>query len=166
MCFRGTKWEAEFLKNVESNAPADVEVLRFSSLTLEVELENNTNSVLPFFTLNVGIMIAFCVVTCMMTDWVKSKPLLGFMGVVSAILGTIAALGLAVYIGIPFTGINLAAPFLMLGKSVFLAGLCHTIYIILKSKSWDLNGVIKGNYLATLRAMSKLVPLFYRYFCL
>ena len=108
------------MKNVETNAPADVEVLRFSSLTLEVELENNTNSVLPFFTLNVGIMIAFCVVTCMMTDWVKSKPLLGFMGVVSAILGTIAALGLAVYIGIPFTGINLAAPFLMLGKSLFL----------------------------------------------
>ena len=105
------------MKNVKDNAPPDVEVLRFSSLTLEVELENNTNSVLPFFTLNVGIMIAFCVLTCMMTDWVKSKPLLGFLGVVSSILGTIAALGLAVYIGIPFTGINLAAPFLMLGKS-------------------------------------------------
>ena len=104
------------MKNVKDNAPPDVEVLRFSSLTLEVELENNTNSVLPFFTLNVGIMIAFCVLTCMMTDWVKSKPLLGFLGVVSSILGTIAALGLAVYIGIPFTGINLAAPFLMLGK--------------------------------------------------
>jgi len=92
--------------------------------------------VLPFFTLNVLIMIFFCVVTCMMTDWVshqkaletnsflqafiflqvKSKPLLGLLGVVSSILGTIAALGLAVYVGIPFTGINLAAPFLMLGK--------------------------------------------------
>jgi hypothetical protein len=59
----GTKWEAQFLTNVKDNAPPDVEVLRFSSLTLESELENNTNSVLPFFTLNVGIMIAFCVVT-------------------------------------------------------------------------------------------------------
>jgi len=134
--FSGTKWEAAFLQNVKDNAPLDVEVLRFSSLTLESELENNTNSVLPFFTLNVLIMIFFCVVTCMMTDWVshqkaletnsflqafiflqvKSKPLLGLLGVVSSILGTIAALGLAVYVGIPFTGINLAAPFLMLGK--------------------------------------------------
>jgi hypothetical protein len=68
--FSGTKWEAEFLQNVKDNAPLDVEVLRFSSLTLESELENNTNSVLPFFTLNVLIMIFFCVVTCMMTDWV------------------------------------------------------------------------------------------------
>lgn len=104
------------MANVKDNAPPDIDVLRFSSLTLEQELENNTNSVLPFFTLNVGIMIAFCVMTCMMTDWVKSKPLLGLLGVVSSILGTIAALGLAVYVGIPFTGINLAAPFLMLGK--------------------------------------------------
>ena len=106
------------MANVKDNAPADIDVLRFSSLTLEQELENNTNSVLPFFTLNVGIMIAFCVLTCMMTDWVKSKPLLGFLGVVSSILGTIAALGLAVYVGIPFTGINLAAPFLMLGEAL------------------------------------------------
>jgi hypothetical protein len=43
---RGTKWEAQFLANVKDNAPPDIDVLRFSSLTLEQELENNTNSVL------------------------------------------------------------------------------------------------------------------------
>ena len=44
---------------------------------MERELENNTNSVIPFFSLNLGVMIAFCIITCMMTDWVKSKPVLG-----------------------------------------------------------------------------------------
>ena len=54
-----------------------IEILRFSSLSMERELENNTNSVIPFFSLNLGVMIAFCIITCMMTDWVKSKPVLG-----------------------------------------------------------------------------------------
>jgi hypothetical protein len=69
-----------------------------------------------FFVHNVRPNLIYKIDSSMMTDWVKSKPLLGLLGVVSSILGTIAALGLAVYIGIPFTGINLAAPFLMLGK--------------------------------------------------
>ena len=72
---------------------------RFSSLTLEAELENNTNSVIPYFSLNIGIMVAFCIFTCMMTDWVKSKPMLGLLGVISAILATIAAFGFVIYLG-------------------------------------------------------------------
>ena len=77
--FSGTKWEDAFLTLMESSqdwAP-NIEIFRFSSLSMERELENNTNSVIPFFSLNLGVMIAFCIVTCMMTDWVKSKPVLG-----------------------------------------------------------------------------------------
>ena len=68
--------------------------------------------------MNIGFMIAFCVITCMMTDWVKSKPLLGLFGVISAIMATLAAFGFCMYVGVPFIGINLAAPFLMLGMLV------------------------------------------------
>merc|ERR1719319_2107651 len=53
-----------------------------------------------------------------MTDWVKSKPLLGLLGVISAILGSISAFGLVMYCGMDFIGINLAAPFLMLGIGI------------------------------------------------
>ena len=116
--FRGTKWEDAFLKLIEKQDLTDIEIIRFSSLSMERELENNTNSVIPFFALNIGVMIAFCIVTCMMTDWVKSKPILGFLGVVSAVLATIAALGMVMYCGVPFIGINLAAPFLMLGIGI------------------------------------------------
>ena len=54
----------------------------------------------------------------MMTDWVKSKPLLGLLGVISAIMGSISAFGLVMYLGMDFIGINLAAPFLMLGIGI------------------------------------------------
>ena len=57
---------------------------------MERELENNTNSVIPYFSLNLGCMIGFCIITLMMTDWVKSKPLVGLVGVISAVLGMIS----------------------------------------------------------------------------
>ena len=85
---------------------------------MERELENNTNSVIPYFSLNLGCMIGFCIITLMMTDWVKSKPLVGLVGVISAVLATIASMGLIMYCGTPFIGINMAAPFLMLGIGI------------------------------------------------
>lgn len=52
----------------------------------------------------------------MMSDTVRSKPWLGLLGNISACMATLAAFGLAMYLGISFIGINLAAPFLMIGK--------------------------------------------------
>lgn len=117
---KGKKWESAFLQVVGQNSHKlpDIKVYHLSSLTLEEELENNTNSVIPFFSFNVGLMIGFCILTCMMTDWVKSKPLLGLFGIISAIMGTLTAFGFCIYLGVPFIGINMAAPFLMLGIGI------------------------------------------------
>ena len=115
---RGLLWEDAFLETVKVQKLPHLNVTRFSSITLEQELEENTNSVIPYFSLNIGIMVIFCIFTCMMTDWVKSKPLLGLFGVLSAILGSISAFGLVMYLGMDFIGINLAAPFLMLGIGI------------------------------------------------
>ena len=115
---RGSEWEDAFLKLMSKAQFKDIEVFRFTSLTLERELEANTASVIPYFSLNIGLMIGFCIITCMMTDWVKSKPLLGLFGVVSAIMATVSAFGFCMYVGVPFIGINLAAPFLMLGRCI------------------------------------------------
>lgn len=52
----------------------------------------------------------------MMGDTVRSKPWLGLLGNISASMSTAAAFGLAMYLGVEFIGINLAAPFLMIGK--------------------------------------------------
>ena len=120
MVRRGSRWEAAFLASVQAAEAVlpSLRIYRFTSLTLEQELEENTNSVIPYFALNIGIMVVFCILTCMMTDWVKSKPLLGLLGVLSAILASVTAFGLVMYLGMDFIGINLAAPFLMLGIGI------------------------------------------------
>lgn len=56
----------------------------------------------------------------MMADWVRSKPWLGLLGNLSATMATASAFGFCIYLGIDFIGINLAAPFLMIGKLVVL----------------------------------------------
>lgn len=57
------------------------------------------------------------ILTCMMGDTVRSKPWLGLLGNISACMATAAAFGLSMYLGVEFIGINLAAPFLMIGES-------------------------------------------------
>ena len=58
----------------------------------------------------------FSMITCMMRDQVRSKPWLGLLGCVSAVMAILAAFGFAMYIGIDFIGINLASPLLMISK--------------------------------------------------
>lgn len=108
----------------------------FTSRTLETELEENTNSVVPYFGLTVGIMLVFCLISVTMGDCVRSKTLLGLAGILCAGLSCIAAFGLLIYIGVPFIGINMAAPFLMLGEYSKMPVIClrnsltlHTYYI-------------------------------------
>lgn len=54
----------------------------------------------------------------MMGDVVRSKPWIGFLGNLSAIMATVAAFGLACYLRIDFIGLNLAAPFLMISIGI------------------------------------------------
>jgi hypothetical protein len=113
---RGSLWEEAFMKHIAGSKFKTISVARFVSTTLQTELESNTHSLVPFFSITIIIMLIFSVCTCMMADWVLSKPWLGLLGCVSAGLAVAAAFGLAVYCGVEMIGINLAAPFLMLGK--------------------------------------------------
>lgn len=120
LTFRGSLWEDAFLSTVENleknNTFQLISTARFASRTLDIELEKNTKSVIPYFTITFIVMIIFSIFTCMMTDWVRSKPMLGLLGNISAAMGTLAAFGLAVYLGYDFIGIILAAPFLTCSK--------------------------------------------------
>lgn len=111
-------WEDNFLKRVSNLSFKHINVARFVSTTLRDELESNTKSLVPFFSITVIIMLVFSVATCMMSDWVRSKPWLGLLGCVSAGLGVLTAFGLCFYLRVDMIGINLAAPFLMLGKLI------------------------------------------------
>lgn len=113
-------WEETFL-DVVGKADNDgifkhIGVARFASRSLELELEANTKTVVPYFTSSFLFMGIFSIITCMMADWVRSKPWLGLLGNISAIVATVSAFGFCIYLGVDFIGLNLAAPFLMIGK--------------------------------------------------
>ncbi|KAL1137711.1 hypothetical protein AAG570_009407 [Ranatra chinensis] len=114
---RGAKWEEAFLDNVgraeDGGRFKYISTARFASRTLDIELEKNTQSVVPYFGSTFVIMALFSTLTCMMADWVRSKPVLGLLGNVSAAMGTLAGFGLAMYCGVDFIGINLVSPLLM-----------------------------------------------------
>lgn len=116
---KGSLWEAQFLEKMAEVRLPNVEVHRFVSDTVESELESNALGVMPYFFLSVVVMLLFTFLVLSMSDSVKSKPTLGCLGVFSAMLGTGAAFGLLSYIGLEFISINMAAPFLMLGKFHF-----------------------------------------------
>ncbi|XP_035436097.2 patched domain-containing protein 3 [Spodoptera frugiperda] len=119
---RGAAWEDAFLDTVgiaeDTGRFKHISVARFASRTLDHELEKNTRTVIPFFSSTFILMGIFSIVTCMMGDWVRSKPWLGLLGNISAVMATAAAFGCAIYLGISFIGINLAAPFLMIGIGI------------------------------------------------
>ncbi|XP_017764306.1 PREDICTED: patched domain-containing protein 3 [Eufriesea mexicana] len=118
----GAAWEEAFLETLrkveEDNIFKHIATARFASRTLELELEENTKTIVPYFSSTFILMALFSVVTCMMTDWVRSKPWLGLLGNVSAAMATVAAFGLCIYLGVDFIGLNLAAPFLMIGIGI------------------------------------------------
>ncbi|KAF7270000.1 hypothetical protein GWI33_016989 [Rhynchophorus ferrugineus] len=119
----GSAWEDAFLDLIEKiqdreNIFQHIRIARFASRTLDHELEKNTNSVIPYFTSTFVIMAVFSIVTCMMSDWVRSKPWLGLLGNLSAAMATLGAFGFCMYAGVDFIGINLAAPFLMIGIGI------------------------------------------------
>ncbi|CAG0896582.1 unnamed protein product [Darwinula stevensoni] len=130
---RGFLWEkavVDALAKLNEGGLEFDDIYYFTSRTTEEELEANTNSVMPYFIFAVFVMVLFSCITCMTADWVRSKAILGLLGVVSSTLATLGAFGLVLYLGVPFIGINMAAPFLLLGESFFLErdllyGLCR-----------------------------------------
>ncbi|KAJ9583294.1 hypothetical protein L9F63_022361, partial [Diploptera punctata] len=109
---RGAAWEEAFL-NIVGKAEANhmfryISTARFASRTLDIELERNTRTVVPYFSTTFIIMAAFSVTACWMADWVRAKPWLGLLGNISACMGTLAAFGVVMYMGVEFIGINLA----------------------------------------------------------
>ncbi|KAF0307910.1 Patched domain-containing protein 1 [Amphibalanus amphitrite] len=111
------KWELAVQERLAQIIPTfeHLNISRFGSETLKRELDVNTRSVIPYMAATVVVMLLFSMVSTSMADWVRSKPLLGLAGVVSALMACGTAFGILMYCQLEFIGINLAAPFLMLG---------------------------------------------------
>lgn len=90
----------------------------FVSNTPAWEMEKSRLSINHILIFNVVVMVLFTLVASLMSDAAKSKPLIGFSGLLSAALATIGAFGFCCYVGIEFISLNMAAPFLLLGIGI------------------------------------------------
>ncbi|XP_022093208.1 patched domain-containing protein 3-like [Acanthaster planci] len=115
---RSALWEEKFLEVVEAFTSSVVSVTREVSSTLETELDRASSNVVKDFAITFTIVITFSICSCVMLDWVRSKPWLAGCGVISAGLAVLSSFGLMSYIGVPYINVVGSAPFLILGIGV------------------------------------------------
>ncbi len=112
----GSMWEQKFVQTMSTLKVTDLDLYWISSTSLQDELDNSTTNVLAKFSITFCILILFTVLTCSMTDWVRSKMWLANFGVFSAGLAVIFTFGLLTYLGVPFVNVVGSTPFLVIGK--------------------------------------------------
>ncbi|CAG0912885.1 unnamed protein product [Notodromas monacha] len=113
----GREWEKEFVRQMQaiSKTSSMVDVYYESRDTVEHEFDSLKDFV-PLQGFLAGLIVCiFSVVCCMMTDWVRAKPMLAVFGVASTVMATITAFGFLMSLGYPATTILCITPFLMLG---------------------------------------------------
>ena len=113
---RGVLWETEFLETVKDFTPQNSVVYRRISHTLEQEVDESSKAVITLFSITFTLLISFSIFSCVMRDWVRSKPWLASLGVISAGLAVLSAFGLMCFIGVPYINQNGSIPFLILGE--------------------------------------------------
>ncbi|XP_022668535.1 patched domain-containing protein 3-like isoform X2 [Varroa jacobsoni] len=116
--FRARQWESAFVDLLSEMRLPNVRTYFFTSRSLAAELERNMLSVAPLLPITIVLMLAFTMVSCSMTggcEWYMAKPWVGFFSCVTVLLSVGAATGCMALAGVPLIGIDLAAPFLMLG---------------------------------------------------
>ncbi|XP_051722044.1 patched domain-containing protein 3-like [Ctenopharyngodon idella] len=112
-------WLDGFLKLL-SNATEQktVHVSYFTSTSRQNELETNSDSIIPLFSVTYSLAITISILSCSRLDCVRTKVWVATFGVVSAGLAVLASFGLLLFCGMPFAMTVASAPFLILGVGV------------------------------------------------
>ena len=88
----------------------------FSPIDVEKELIDNIQTAFQNnFSLIIIVICAFTLYSCMRTDWVRSKPLMGVVGLLCIILAALSGFGMCLYLGYPWQAINVVVIFLLIG---------------------------------------------------
>ncbi|XGW19715.1 hypothetical protein V3C99_003508, partial [Haemonchus contortus] len=111
-----------------------LDIYYFHSDTFDQELANENRRITPMFSITFSVLIIFSILcsfnikwiclpsgiisdsplTILVIDWVLSKPLMGVVGVVSALLAIISSTGLLLFLGVTFVDMCTVMPFLSL----------------------------------------------------
>lgn len=128
-------WLENFLDQVDKIKKPGLVFHKVTSNTLDDELSRSSKTVISRFSILFTLLISFSIFTQMwLGDWVRSKPLLAFMGVISSGLSIVTGFGLLNWFGVKFIDIVLTSPFLaismfyvrfMFNKLIFLIFIGH-----------------------------------------
>ncbi|XP_071943753.1 patched domain-containing protein 3-like [Antedon mediterranea] len=111
-------WEDAFLVLLETFQSKVVDVTRYTSHSLEQELNKASGQVFGMFTIAFTLIINFSIWSCTKLDWVQNKPWLACLGVLSAGLAILSAFGVMGFCGIPFIDVVASTPILILSIGV------------------------------------------------
>ncbi|KAJ8036578.1 Patched domain-containing protein 3 [Holothuria leucospilota] len=110
------EWETLIIDYIGDFDSDLIEVNAYYSEGLDAAQRNLAVKVLPYVGISYFILVCFAIVSCIMVrDNRQSKPWLGVMGVVSASLGLVSAVGFLCYCGVPFNQVTVSMPFIILG---------------------------------------------------
>ena len=99
-----------------TNKTEGFQIYSGSTSSLARQFDEASEDIMPKFVIPLIILVMFSVGSCMMSDWVRSKPWLALLGVLSAFLALLSSFGLLSAVGtkaVPQVGL---VPFLILGK--------------------------------------------------
>uniref|UniRef100_A0A7E4VIM3 SSD domain-containing protein n=1 Tax=Panagrellus redivivus TaxID=6233 RepID=A0A7E4VIM3_PANRE len=114
----------------ENKVPiSKLKIYYYHSDTFDIELAEGTLQIVPVFTVTFLVLCTFAVLCTFnitwsrtslkgapvpLIDWVVSKPFLGIIGVVSALMAIVSATGLLLWMGVTFVDMCSVMPFLSL----------------------------------------------------
>ncbi|CAJ0963710.1 unnamed protein product [Ranitomeya imitator] len=116
----------EWLEYFMEVVPHEIEKLQLKSLkvyhstsmSLQKEFEESTESIIPLFSITYVVTMLFSILSCISFDNVRNKIWLTTIGVISPGLAILASFGLLLLCGVPFARTVAYAPFLILGVGV------------------------------------------------
>ncbi|XP_018018957.2 patched domain-containing protein 3 [Hyalella azteca] len=114
-----TLWEEKFLAHFKKGlGEPSLSIAMYHSRTATQEMMNNVMSMFPYLTVAVFLITVFCLASLTLGDCVRSKTWLGLVAIINSALASLTAFGVLMHCGVPMIGINMAAPFLMLGIGI------------------------------------------------
>lgn len=111
-----TSWEEEFLKIVSGIPLVYLQISKLSGISIDKELDDIFLNMILYIIISGVLMMSFATVSCMTTDWISSKPLIGISAFLSPLLGVVSAFGLMFFCGMKFIYQHLIVLMIVLGK--------------------------------------------------
>ncbi|XP_053569875.1 patched domain-containing protein 3 [Bombina bombina] len=115
-------WLNHFIKTIPQQIDElqlkTIQVSYFTSLSRQLEFEDNINIAIPLFSIAYFITIFFSIISCLRFDSVRNKVWVAAFGVISSGLAVLSSFGLLLFCGVPFVITVANAPFLILGVGV------------------------------------------------